>query len=243
MADRYFVESPIAGSKAQLVGHEAHHLAHVMRAKAGTEVTLFDGTGAEFASRVERVGRSEIELAVLERHEVDRESAVQITLGVALPKGDRARWLVEKATELGAWRLVPLLTERGNQRESTSALEKLRRAVIEASKQCGRNRLMEIAEPVALPKFLVEEPAASVRLFAHPGGDRNRVPVPLFEKGFQDPFSLAVGPEGGFTAAEAALAAEYGWHAVDLGPRILRIETAALSLVGFVENGARSPLK
>jgi len=240
MADRYFVESPIAGSTAQLVRHEAHHLAHVMRAKAGTEVTLFDGTGAEFASRVERVGRSEIELTVIERHEVDRESSVQITLGVALPKGDRSRWLVEKATELGVRRLVPLLTERGNQRESTSALEKLRRAVIEASKQCGRNRLMEITETVALSNYLAGEPSLNVRLVAHPARDPKKFPGPFFEKSFQDPFSLAVGPEGGFTQAEVAQAVEHGWAAVDLGPRILRIETAALALVASIENGSRT---
>lgn len=230
MADRYFVETPIAGSMAVLGGHEAHHLAHVMRAKAGAMVTLFDGTGAEFSARVERVGRSEIELSVLERRELDRESAVQITLGVALPKGDRSRWLVEKATELGVWRLVPLVTERGNQRETPSALDKLRRAAIEASKQCGRNRLMQIDAPLELAEFLAAEPPSNVRLFAHPDGEE-KAPETLFEKSRQEPFSLAVGPEGGFTDRELELAARHGWTAIDLGPRILRIETAALALV------------
>ncbi len=245
MADRYFVESPIAGSAAQLVGHDAHHLAHVMRAKAGAEVTLFDGSGAEFAARVERVGRSEIELTVLERREVDHESAVQITLGVALPKGDRSRWLVEKATELGLARLVPLLTERGNQRVSPSAIEKLRRAVIEASKQCGRNRLMEITEPLALSQYLAAAPASHVRLIAHPTSAPKTAPGTVSEKWRQEPFSLAVGPEGGFTEAEVAQAAEHGWTALDLGPRILRVETAALALAAIIqsniaENGARN---
>ena len=148
MADRYYVDTPITGTTAQLTGHEAHHLAHVMRAKSGTEVTVFDGSGAEFSATVARVGRAEIELKVTARHEVDRELPLLLTLGVALPKGDRQRWLVEKATELGVARIVPLLTERSNDRESPAALDKLRRAVIEASKQCGRNRLLEITSPL-----------------------------------------------------------------------------------------------
>jgi 16S rRNA (uracil1498-N3)-methyltransferase len=239
MADRYFVETPIAGSTAMVSGHEAHHLAHVMRAKPGTMVTLFDGTGAEFIARVERVGRSEIELAVCEGREIDREAAVRITLGVALPKGDRARWLVEKATELGAWRIVPLLTERGNQRETPSALEKLRRAVIEASKQCGRNRLVEIAQPAPLEKYLAAEPAESTRLIAHPGAPSS-VAGNRLEPSSQLGYSLAVGPEGGFTDAELDRAVECGWRRIDLGPRILRVETAALALVALIEDGARN---
>jgi 16S rRNA (uracil1498-N3)-methyltransferase len=207
-----------------------------MRAKAGTEITLFDGTGSEFAARVERVGRSEIELTVLERREVSRESAVEITLGVALPKGDRPKWLVEKATELGVGRLVPLLTERGNQRETPSAIEKLRRAVIEASKQCGRNRLMEIAEPLGLSHYLAAAPASHVRLIAHPTSAPTTVPGTVSEKRCQEPFSLAVGPEGGFTDAEVAQAVEHGWTAVELGPRILRVETAALALAAIIPN-------
>src|SRR6478736_5732652 len=91
MADRYFVESPIEGSEARLVGGEAHHLTHVMRAKVGHEITLFDGSGAEFAARVERIERAQIVLSVLERREVNRELSFELTLAVALPKGDRRR--------------------------------------------------------------------------------------------------------------------------------------------------------
>src|SRR5436190_19699722 len=106
MADRYFVETPIEGSQARLVGTEAHHLIHVMRGKLGDQITLFDGTGAEFQCRVTQVGRSEVDLSVNSRHEIDRESPLPLTLAVALPKGDRRRWLVDKAVELGVARLI-----------------------------------------------------------------------------------------------------------------------------------------
>ena len=125
-----------------------------MRAKAGTRVTLFDGSGWEFDAVVQRTGRSEVELAIAGRQEIDREARIAVTLGVALPKGDRQKWLVEKVVELGVARLVPLETERGVAQPVENALERLRRGVIEASKQCGRNRLMEIAEPRAWREFL-----------------------------------------------------------------------------------------
>jgi 16S rRNA (uracil1498-N3)-methyltransferase len=234
MADRYFVDAPITGQEARLVGQEAHHLAHVMRAKAGQPTTLFDGSGAEFSATITRVGRSEIELHVEARHEVDRELAVAITLGVALPKGDRQKWLVEKATELGVARLVPLVTERSNDRESPAALDKLRRAVIEASKQCGRNRLMEIAPPTPAAEFFgaVEFSTTDVsqlRLIAHPGGAK----VELSVEGTKS-VAIAVGPEGGFTDAELDAALESNWQAVDLGTRILRIETAAVAFIARI---------
>src|ERR1700732_1182187 len=96
LPDRFFHASPIDRDSVSLDGAEAHHLIHVLRAKPGLEVTLFDGSGAEFLARVERIERSAVRLAILERQEVDRELPVRISLGVATPKGDRQRWLIEK---------------------------------------------------------------------------------------------------------------------------------------------------
>jgi 16S rRNA (uracil1498-N3)-methyltransferase len=169
MADRYFVEMPIAGPQACLHGGEAHHLAHVMRARPGDMVTLFDGSGVEFSARIESVGRAEIELAILTRDEIDRELPWNIVLGVALPKGDRGRWLVEKVTELGVARLVPLVSGRAGEHQSAAGLAKLRRAVIEASKQCGRNRLMDVDIPRRFDEWLEAVSPRHVRLIAQPG--------------------------------------------------------------------------
>ncbi len=235
MADRYFVEATSPDQTARLTHQEAHHLAHVLRAKPGAQVVLFDGTGREYDATVTRVGRSEIELAIDNTREVDRELSTTITLAVALPKGDRQRWLVEKATELGVARLVPLMTERSNDRETESALNKLRRAVIEASKQCGRNRLMEIAAPVRLTDYLASrvETLASPdnrtpewQLVAHPGGTLCQFATPT-----PAGVTIAIGPEGGFTNTEIGNLQSAGWQLVGLGTRILRIETAALALV------------
>jgi len=233
MADRYFVESPVVSDRAILAGAEAHHLLHVMRAKPGTCVTLFDGSGWQFEAIVARANRSEVELAIAERQEIDREARIAVTLGVALPKGDRQKWLIEKLVELGVARLVPLETDRSVAQPVENALERLRRGVIEASKQCGRNRLMEIAEPKTWQAFLIESRDAERRLIAHPTNK------PCGEVWFTQPEEVqtlvaTVGPEGGFSDEEVALAIVEGWQPVDLGRRILRVETAAVTLAARV---------
>jgi 16S rRNA (uracil1498-N3)-methyltransferase len=241
MSQRFFVPA-IGDEQAVLEGSEAHHLINVMRAKVGTEVVLFDGNGAEYVARVARIERSQVKLTIRRRTEVNRELAIHVTLAVALPKGDRQRWLVEKAVELGVARLVPLKTERGVAQPAQQALKRLERTVIEAAKQCGRNRLMEIGHPCQFVEFAAEAPADAVRLVAHPGGQ------PVGETLGSDQgaasakpaYLLAVGPEGGFTREEVAVATRQGWQTVDLGPRRLRIETAALALVVAVAMQASS---
>jgi 16S rRNA (uracil1498-N3)-methyltransferase len=146
MSERFFISPPISGNRAALTGTEAHHLSHVLRAQAGQIVTVFDGSGDEFSARIESIGRSAVELEILQRKSVNRESQLHLTLAVALPKGERQRWLIEKAVELGVARIIPLTTKRGVAQPTAAATERLRRAVIEASKQCGRNRLLEIGE-------------------------------------------------------------------------------------------------
>ena len=233
MSDRYFIDEPISPGRVVLAGAEAHHLIHVMRAAPGMQVVLFDGSGAEFPAVVEQVGRSDVVLSSLSREEVDRELPFAMTLGVALPKGDRQKWLVEKAVELGVSRIVPLRTQRGVAQPVEQALARLERTVVEASKQCGRNRLMQIDRPQSWPEFLHTESNASCRLLGHPhgacGASQLSVPDPRPEC-----IALAIGPEGGFTDDEVAEAVAAGWQTVDLGPRILRIETAALLLVAVM---------
>jgi len=231
MTSRYFCEIPIQGDRVVLSGAEAHHLLHVMRAAADTEVVLFDGSGQEFRARIERTSRSEVTLTVLSCQEVDRELPLELCLGVALPKGDRQKWLVEKAVELGVRRIVPLGTARGVAQPVDAALARLRRSVIEASKQCGRNRLLEIAEPQAWSDF-VGDAGGPCRLLAHPCNDTaaHGLSWPPRAQGVR----LAVGPEGGLTEAEVNEATSAGWRLVDLGPRILRVETAAILLVALV---------
>lgn len=236
MADRYFSEIPVTADTVLLEQAEAHHLLHVMRAKVGQQVVIFDGSGCEFAARINKLSRSSVELAVLSREAVDRELKIPVTLGVALPKGDRQKWLVEKLTELGVHRLVPLETTRGVAQPVSSALERLTRNVIEASKQCGRNLLLHLDSPQSAASFFSAGATGQnvLRWIAHPDGSRigGEMELARGHGGLQN-ISLAVGPEGGFTDEEVSLAISAGWKCVSLGNRILRIETAAVALAAL----------
>lgn len=229
MSERFFVSSPISGNRAQLTGAEAHHLSHVLRARAGQIVTVFDGSGDEFSARIEKIGRSEIELAILERQSVDRESPLRLTLAAALPKGERQRWLIEKAVELGVAQIVPLSTKRAVAQPTESAIERLRRAVVEASKQCGRNRLLEITAPREWNELAAAD-ADAFRLMAHPGGIPLREAIAVAAQRIV----VAIGPEGGFTDEEVNQAIAAGWKLIDLGRRILRVETAAVAIAACI---------
>lgn len=235
MSRRFYSSTAITGDRAALAGGEAHHLVHVLRAKAGDEVVLFDGSVAEFLARIERIAKDRVELVVVERREIDRELPFRLTLAVALPKGDRQRWLVEKAVEIGVTQLVPLATTRGVA-DGGGALDRLRRAVVEASKQCGRNRLMQISPVRPWTELAADanHPSAT-RLLAHPGGG-SATAGNLVRSADDSPTGdgehvvIAIGPEGGWTDEEAELARQFSWQFVDLGPRVLRVETAAIAL-------------
>lgn len=233
MPDRYFVEQPIAPGRVVLTGSEAHHLIHVMRAAPGLRVVLFDGRGSEFPATVQEIRRSEAILTADACETIDRELPFTLTLAVALPKGDRQKWLVEKAVELGVTEIVPLKTQRGVAQPVEQALARLRRSVIEASKQCGRNRLMQIAEPQNWPNLIENTADIPCRMLAHPQGFHKRLPLPASDE-LSRSVLIAIGPEGGFTAEEVAQATTAGWQTVDLGLRILRVETAALALAAVV---------
>ena len=229
MSERFFVTPPIVGDRAALTGDEARHLAAVMRTSVGDEVELFDGSGAEFVGRVVALGKHAVELTIAERRVVSRELPFELTLAVALPKGDRQKWLVEKATELGVTRVVPLMTQRGVAQPVEAALDRLRRTVIESSKQCGRNVLLEIAPARQVDDYFKAVPQEACRLIADPGG----LPFPKVERAQAQPMIIAIGPEGGFAPAELAAAHSAGWQAVSLGKRILRVETAAIAMAAW----------
>ena len=161
MPDRFFCDTPITPTQTAVTlrGDESQHLAVVLRAKAGTEILVFDGSGAEWPGRVTAVSKSAVEVELGERRAAEPPKST-LTLAIGLPKGDRQKWLVEKCVELGVTQLVPLLTARGVAQPVESALARLKRAVIEASKQSGQLRLMQIAEPRAWNDY-VREPAAT----------------------------------------------------------------------------------
>ncbi|MFM8379686.1 MAG: RsmE family RNA methyltransferase [Planctomycetia bacterium] len=229
MSERFFLDTPPRDGRAELSGDEARHLARVLRAKVGDTVSVFDGRGRAWPARVATLGRDRVGLDLGPVVEV-APPARPLTIAVALPKGDRQKWMVEKLTELGCTRLVPLVTTRGVAEATSAAVQRLTRSVVEACKQCGRNTLLEIGSPLTVAEVLAARDAATLALIADPEGD----PLgPLLAHHTNAVLAL-VGPEGGFTAEELAVADAAGCRRVSLGPHVLRVETAAIALAAGI---------
>jgi 16S rRNA (uracil1498-N3)-methyltransferase len=224
LADRSYCPGPWVDGRAMLIGDEAKHLSRVRRVGVGERVELFDGRGRIAEAEVAEIGRDRVELAILTEGPGGRELDGRLILATAVPKGERFDWLVEKATELGVTRLVPILTERSVVDPRAGKLERLRRLIVEACKQSGRSSLMELDDPVDWDEWLrFGNVGVETRLVAHPGGGR----IPEVEGGLN--VTIAIGPEGGFTDTEIAGAEQAGYQRIGLGPTILRVETAALA--------------
>jgi 16S rRNA (uracil1498-N3)-methyltransferase len=226
MADRFYVNSPLVPGTAQLEGPEAHHLATVCRVRPGAPVCLFNGDGHEYPALVRSVVRRTVVVEVTGVESPARELPFGLEVAAPVPKGDRAQFLLEKLTELGVTAFVPLHTARTVVQPREAKLGKLERTVIEASKQCGRNVLLRIAPLTDWSDYCRRKFPRAQRLVAHPGGGA------LSGLGGAD-VVLAVGPEGGFTDEEIAKARAAGWEVAGLGPRILRVESAALVLAAW----------
>ena len=228
MAPRFYVNCPLRPGAVTVEGAEAHHLAGVRRLHPGDAVCLFNGDGHEYPAEVVACGRKRVELDVLRVETPERELPFQLEVAAPVPKGDRGQFLIEKLTELGATAFIPLRTARSV--VHPAGLERMRRHVIEASKQCGRNVLMQI-RPVALwEDYCGNKELPAIRIFADASASGRLADLKL-EPG--QALAFAVGPEGGFTEDESGLAQRHGWRLVALGQRILRIETAAVALAAW----------
>jgi 16S rRNA (uracil1498-N3)-methyltransferase len=227
MAERFYVNCALSPGPVLLQGAEAHHVAVVCRLRVGDDVCLFNGDGYQYPARIEEVTRRDVALQVLAVESPRRELPFRVDVAAPLPRGERAHFLLEKLTELGVASLTPLRTARSVVHPRETKLDKLQRHVIEASKQCGRNVLLEVRPMMTWSAFCRAAELPARRILAHPGGEKMRDGIDITPR---SDTVAAVGPEGGFTEEEVALAVDAGWRLLDLGPRILRVETAAMAL-------------
>lgn len=226
--DRFYCPAIMRDGPSVLDGDEARHLARVRRVPVGAEVELFDGRGQAVRAEVVALGRDQATLRVVEWLAARPGPPMAVTLATAIPKGERFDWLIEKATELGVARVVPILAERSTVDPRAAKLDRLRRVVIEASKQSRRDTLMALDAPQPWDRWAVRsasETEFAHRWLAHPGAPTAWRNHPLSAG---ESVALAIGPEGGFTEREIDLARAAGWEVAGLTDLILRIETAAL---------------
>lgn len=225
MNRRFYCPQLVPNAQITLSGEEAHHLAQVLRAAAGTSVQVFDGKGHEASAVVVECGRRTAVLEVGAVESISRESPIELTVASAIPRTGRERFLVEKLVELGAARLWVYKARRSVARPSSGFLTKAQRIVVEASKQCGRNILMPV-EAKSFAEIVTGSPPHVKRYLAHPGGESVSAVVASAR------VAVLIGPEGGFVDSELRQAEAHGWQRISLGPRVLRIETAAMALAG-----------
>jgi len=241
MSARLFVDFALRepGQAVELPPGAARH-AQVLRLQPGDALQLFDGRSDRlWTAEVTAMGRSSVAVRLLEAREVQHELPLAVTLATVMPANDRMDFLVEKATELGAAALQPLMGERSVLRLAGDRAEKKRghwQGVAQAAaEQCGRVRLPVIGAVQTLPAWLAALPPlqdGEARWLASPGAAPVRRPEAL------QAVTLLTGPEGGLSDAEEKLAAAAGFQRIGLGPRILRADTAPLALLAFLGLGA-----
>lgn len=213
----------------------AHHAARVLRLRGGDAVTLFDGSGGEYAARITAIGKHDVTVAIGRHDPVERESPLAVTLVQALSSGERMDLTVQKAVELGVRRIVPVESERGVVRlkgeRAARRVAHWQQVAVSACEQCGRNRIPGVEAILPLAAWLAAESRAVPRWLLLPGADTALRDLPRPP----GPVELLVGPEGGLTDAEADAARRAGYRPVRLGPRVLRTETAAPALLAAMQ--------
>ena len=246
MTRRRFYAPTIAfspGVKAVTLGtDETRHLRDVLRLRAGDEAYVFNGEGHEFRCVVDAVEPDSTTLRIVAESEpASPESPLNLTLAVALLKGDKFDLVVQKATELGINHLIPIVTSRADVKINSDAdaekkRARWRRIALEATKQCGRARLMTVDAPLSFAN-LIARPAEDRELrllFAERGGESLAAATQLIAA----PASVTaiVGSEGGWSDEEIDRAGAAGWKIVTLGGRILRAETAAIAIAALLQH-------
>lgn len=230
MRRRAFKADDLSSERVTLRGDEAHHALHVLRLSVGDEITLFDGRGLRATARITNVTGESLVAEVL--HRAAEKSNRVIIIATAIPKGERADWLVEKCAELGVSELIPLLCERGQVSPGAGKLARWRRKADEAAKQSGQSRSMSIREPMPLLAALEACAGGGLAWYGAPGATRTLAHVMgemVARDAASSSASIWIGPEGGFSPSEVALLERSGAQGVSLGGTILRVETAAIA--------------
>ena len=235
--NRIYVDAPLAtAALIELPAEPGRHLAKVLRARSGDEIVLFAGDGREFAATVESVRGSRVLAAVGEARAVDRESPLAVTLLQCLARADRMDVIVQKATELGVSRIVPVLSKRSVVRltaaQAASKAEHWRGVAIAACEQCGRNRIPAVDAPRSLLHHLAQAPARGTQLVLEP----EAATAAGLHGAVAREVAMAVGPEGGFDPEEIDAFRLAGFEFVALGPRVLRTETAAIAGLAWLQS-------
>ncbi len=232
---RFFVSEPLEeGKELWLQGERFHYISNVLRFKKGDELTIFNGKGGEFVSEIVEILKGKILVRLKCYLAKDVESPLKIHLGQIVSKKEHMDYTIQKATELGVITFTPLFGDRSEVKLSSdrlnTRLERWRKIIIHACEQSGRNYLMDLRTPMSFKEY-VSVTFSTPLLFLEPKASNKISNLPGTRE-----LSLVIGPEGGFSEQELIILNEYGALGVNLGPRILRTETAGLVGISILQS-------
>jgi 16S rRNA (uracil1498-N3)-methyltransferase len=234
MPARIYQPGMLAIGKLQLDEDASHHLARVLRAAIGDEIILFNGVGGEYHAVIRLISKKGVDVEILKFSERTAESPVDIYLAQGIARGEKMDFVIQKAVEMGVTQIYPVMTERCNVRldpeREQKRLQHWQAVVVSACEQSGRNYVPIVHAPMKLNLWL-ESVNADIKFVLSP-----HVENKLQEKMAQ-PASIAIliGPEGGLSDQEVSAASQHGFTALQLGPRVLRTETAALAALAVLQ--------
>lgn len=237
---RFFVPTrQIADHRATITGVELNHLRRVLRLRPQDRVVVFDDAGCEHEGIIRSLSEDRGEIEIIRSYQVDNESPLKTTLALGLTKGEKMDWVVEKATELGVHTVVPFVSSytipKLNERKKAQRCERWQKIALSAAKQCGRVRIPEIMALTEFRDLLKPLSRDALRLLFWEKECEQGLSELKETRTTINEVIVMVGPEGGFSAQEAALALQHGYKPMRLGPRILRAETAALAALSAVQ--------
>ncbi len=229
----YTAQELHSNSLVDLEPEPSHHLIRVLRLGVGDGVTLFDGHGGEYPGEVAALDKKRVQVATGLHRQQECESSLDIHLGIAVSRSERMDWIVQKSTELGVVSLTPLLTEHTGVKlvgdRAEKKIQHWQHIAISACEQCGRNRLPLINPLQAVTAWLAST-VAERKFVLHHRADNTGTGKP------PNSIALLVGPEGGLSESEIETAAQAGYTALSLGPRVLRTETAPLAAIAILQS-------
>jgi 16S rRNA (uracil1498-N3)-methyltransferase len=231
---RIYIDQDLAITESILLNENAsHYLSKVLRMQEGRELIVFNGRGGEYSAQIKEIGKKQIVIQTHQFFADNRQSPLDLHLAIGISRGERMDWVLQKATELGVTRIIPLTTERTEVKIKSDKQDKKmqhwQQIIISACEQCQRNLLPELQEPQSIDDWL-KTVTTDCRFVLH---HRHQQSLANIKK--PQSVTLLIGPEGGLSEAEITLAENEHFQSLRLGPRVLRTETAPLAAISLVQ--------
>lgn len=238
---RFFTEPENISENTAVILEDASHITKVLRMNSGDEILIFDGTGYEYVARLTLVDKDRCEAEIISSYFSRQEPEIKVTIYQGIPKSDKMEGIIQKSVELGVHSIVPVQMDRcvsklDGGKKQAEKLKRWNKISVEAAKQCGRGILPQIEEPLSFKEAISKMTKNGLAIMPYEvlAGEDNSTLKNILSSTAEKEFSVIIGPEGGFSDSEAALAKDMGIHLVGLGPRILRTETVSSAILAII---------